>query len=224
MSPSVVRPESTSVTTSRRAASMGLPLASSSSAWYATSTARYSGSVPRPAWPSSRSRAASSTRRRRVCASARPAASRAATGSIAERSSVRASSWAPRPGPPSRHRISRGSKGFHSRGARTVTPTRRRDSTIPIDSSTRTTSRTSVRETPNSASRPASVRTVPGGRAPEAMLSPSRSSTPLCCSTPCMPLRSRSAGAPGSLRGAPAGVPGAGRAPPVAKSMIFLSA
>ena len=67
-----------------------------------------------------------------------------------------------------------------------MTPTRRRDSTIPMDSSTRTTSRTSVRETPNSSSRAASVRTVPGARAPEAMLSPSRSSTPLCCSTPCM--------------------------------------
>src|SRR3954452_9907108 len=72
---------------------------------------------------------------------AAPAAREAATGSKPRRSWLSDCSCAPRSGLASRHRIRRGSKTFQCDRSSTVIPTRRRDVTMPIDSSTRTTSR-----------------------------------------------------------------------------------
>ena len=59
-------------------------------------------------------------------------------------------------------------------------PTRRRTVIRPIDSSTRTASRTTVRDTPNcSAASSATIR-LPGGNAPDTMSQPQRWTTESC--------------------------------------------
>ena len=75
------------------------------------------------------------------------AAYRAAAGSNPARSSDSERSWSARPLPASRQRMSMGSKTFQCARGDTVTPTRRRLVTKPIDSSTRTASRATVRDT-----------------------------------------------------------------------------
>ena len=64
-----------------------------------------------------------------------------------------------------------------------VMPTRRRDSTMPIDSSTRIASRTTLRDTPCCALTPSSVSTRPAWYSPDAIAVPSALSK-LPCSAP----------------------------------------
>ena len=59
-------------------------------------------------------------------------------------------------------------------------PTRRRDATMPIDSSTRIASRATLRETPCSALTPSRVSTRPAGYFPDAMPVPSAVSRLRC--------------------------------------------
>ena len=54
-----------------------------------------------------------------------------------------------------------------------VMPTRRRDSTMPIDSSTRIASRATLRDTPCCALTPSSVSTWPAGYSPDTIAVPS---------------------------------------------------
>src|SRR5665647_1619545 len=79
---------------------------------------------------------------------ARTAASRAASGSMAVRSSVRDRSWAIRAGDARRQRMTCGSYRFHSVAGSICSPIRRRDATRPIEASTRIASRTTERDTP----------------------------------------------------------------------------
>ena len=79
-----------------------------------------------------------------------------------------------------RHRITTGSNTFHFSDGWIVMPTRRRDATIPIDSSTRIASRATLRETPCSALTPSSVSTCPAGYVPDAIPVPSAVSRLRC--------------------------------------------
>ncbi|CAD5932005.1 protein of unknown function [Streptomyces sp. KY75] len=63
---------------------------------------------------------------------------------------------------------------------RTVTPTRRRDSTRCMDSRTRITSRITVRETSKRWASSSVRRTLPGGHWPEEISRPRVSSTCVC--------------------------------------------
>ena len=111
---------------------------------------------------------------------ARSAASAAATGSNPIRSSESDSSCSLRSAPSSRHRISRGSKTCQDSRGWTVTPTRRRDATMPIDSSTRIASRDTDRDTAYSWSTASIVSTWPGARSPATIRAPSASSRLAC--------------------------------------------
>ena len=62
-------------------------------------------------------------------------------------------------------------------------PTRRREATMPIDSSTRIASRATLRDNPYSALTPSRVRTCPGEYFPETMAVPSAVSK-LPCKAP----------------------------------------
>ena len=64
-----------------------------------------------------------------------------------------------------------------------VMPTRRRDATIPIDSSTRMASRATLRDTPCSVLTLSRLITCPAGSSPDTIRSPSAVST-LSCSAP----------------------------------------
>src|SRR4051812_48602088 len=108
------------------------------------------------------------------------AARPAATGSIAERRTVRERSCCGRSVPASRQRMTWGSYTFHSTLGRTVTPTRRRDSTRRIDSRTRTASRITERDTSNRCASSSVRRTLPGGYSPAVMAGPRVSSTWPC--------------------------------------------
>ena len=76
-----------------------------------------------------------------------PAASRAASGSIVQRSSHSSRRWSSRWGPKARHSMMSGSSRFQSLTGRTRVPTLGRALTRPLASSTRSDSRTTVRET-----------------------------------------------------------------------------
>src|SRR5690242_11699889 len=121
------------------------------------------------------------------------AASAAAVGSTPVRSWLSDRSCAGRSGPASRQRISRGSRTFHSSRGRTVMPTRRRLVTTRMASSTRTTSRAALRETPYRASISSSRRSRVADSSPQRRSGPSRSST-----SSCRPLARRDSSSTGS--------------------------
>ena len=95
---------------------------------------------------------------------ARVQAMAAATGSTAALNWLIHSKVCGRRRPSNPHRITRGCRTFQSLRAETRTPTRRRGTTSPKDSSTRMASRETDRETSNSVPMRSSRRTSPGCR------------------------------------------------------------
>ncbi|VXC56727.1 exported hypothetical protein [Arthrobacter sp. 9AX] len=175
MSPCWVRLVSTSATMPSSAWNISLPQLRSSSWWNSMSAAR--NPWRSPASPRRRSSAPRVTSWARSAALARRAAPAAAIGSTAMRSSVRLLYWSSRRSEASRQRTSLGSKTFQCRGSCTTIPTRRREYTRFIDSRTFMVSRATVREIPYSCCSPSRVSRLPGGRSPEAMATPTASTT-----------------------------------------------
>ena len=195
-----------------RCSSMRLPATWMSSEWNSASAReKVSASPWAMAWPMISTMSAS-----RCWTSSRPcpAARRAASGSIVQRSSLSSRRWSSRCGPKARHSMMSGSSRFQSLTGRTRVPTLGRALTRPLASRTRSDSRTTVRETSKRwpISSGTSGRSAP--RSPETIIWPSCWTSWPCSPRPRLPAARRptrpsSASAPSQDGGADA--VGAGR-------------
>ena len=152
--------------TMSKAAKSSLPPAPSTARWKATSAVRKASTSP--FLPLERIRAASPMISSAASAGACCAASPAASGSMATRSSVSERSC--RAGASViRQRMTSGSSSVHSSMASTTSPTRRIGRSMPSDSITRTTSRTTDRDTSYRVLSSSALMIVPGASRPATM-------------------------------------------------------